>query len=142
MAIVGFNFEKISAEKKDAIKGKIDIKNNVSIDNVDEKKISFGSDKQKVLSFTFEFTSKYDPEVALIRLVGDVLYMEEAKKAKDIIDGWRKDKRLPKDIVPSILNAILNKCHIQALFLSEQINLPPPVQLPKLQFQQKSEEKQ
>jgi|TARA_B100001964_G_C13729837_1_gene378334 hypothetical protein len=133
MTIVGFNFTKLEAEKKELVKGKININNNVSIKNVEEKKLSLANDKQKVLSFTFEFTAKYDPDIGSIKFVGDVLFMEESKKTKEILDGWNKDKKLPKDIMPHILNTVLNKCNIQALILSEQVNLPPPIPMPKLQ---------
>ena len=133
MTIVGFNFTKLEAEKKELVKGKININNNVSIKNVEEKKLSLANDKQKVLSFTFEFTAKYDPDIGSIKFVGDVLFMEDAKKTKEIMDRWKKDKKLPKDIMPHILNTVLNKCNIQALILSEQVNLPPPIPMPKLQ---------
>ena len=139
MTIVGFNFTKIGAEKKDIAKGKINISNNVAIDNVDEKKISLANDKQKVLAFTFNFTSKYEPDIGLINFVGDILLMEEARRAKEILDGWKKDKKLPKEIMTPILNTVLSKYNIQALILSEQINLPPPIPLPKLQSAQKQE---
>jgi hypothetical protein len=133
MTIVGFNFTKLEAEKREPVKGKININNNVSIKDVEEKKIALANDKQKVLSFTFEFIAKYDPNVGSIKFTGDVLFMEESKKAKELLDGWKKDKKLPKEIMPGILNTVLNKCNIQALILSEQINLPPPIPLPKLQ---------
>ena len=139
MTIVGFNFTKIDAEKKESVKGKININNNVSIKEVEEKDLSLGNQKQKVLSFTFEFISKYDPDIGSIRLIGDVLFMDDAKKAKETLDGWKKDKRLPKEIMTGILNAILNKCNVQALILSEQINLPPPIPLPKVQVGQKTD---
>jgi len=142
MTIVGFNFTKIEAEKKDVIKGKINVNNNVAIKDVKEKKISLANDKQKVLSFTFEFIAKYDPDIGLIKFVGDVLLMEETKKAKELLDGWKKDKKMPKEIMPVILNTVLNKCNIQALILSEQINLPPPIPLPKLQAAQPPEKKE
>ena len=136
MTIVGFNFTKIDAEKKDFVKGKININNNVSITKVDEKSLSLGNDKQKVLSFTFEFISKYNPDIGNISLIGDVLFMDESKKVKEILDGWKKNKKLPKEIMTNILNTILNKCNIQALILSEQVNLPPPIPFPKVQVGQ------
>jgi len=132
MTIIGFNFTKIEAEKKELIKGKININNNVSIKNVEEKKMSLSGDKQKVLSFTFEFIAKYDPNVGSISFKGNVLLMEDSKKVKDLLDEWKKDKKLPKEVMPNILNTIMNKCNIQALILSEQINLPPPIPMPKL----------
>ena len=136
MTIVGFNFTKIEGEKKDMIKGKININNNVHINKVEEKDLALGNQKQKVLSFNFEFIAKYDPNIGSIKLTGNVLYMEDSKKVKDILDGWKKDKKLPKEVMPNILNTVLNKCNIQALILSELINLPPPIPLPKLQAAQ------
>ena len=137
MVIVVFNFTKIDAEKKDIPKGKININNNVAITQVEEKKFFLGSEKQKVLGFTFEFMAKYNPDIGFIKFIGDVLYMADSKKVKEILDGWKKDKTLPKELMPSILNTVMNKCNIQALILSEQINLPPPIRLPKLQMEQK-----
>ena len=139
MTIVGLNFTKIEAEKKEFVKGKININNNVSINKVEEKKLSLATEKQKIIAFTFEFISKYDPNVGSIKITGDVLYMETANKVKEILDGWKKDKKLPKEIMTTILNSVLTKCNIQALILSEQINLPPPIPLPKLQVGQKKD---
>jgi len=137
MTIIGFNFTKIEAEKREMIKGKINVNNNVSIKQVDEKKLSITNEKQKVLSFKFEFMSKYDPNIGYIKFIGDVLLMEDSKKAKDILDEWKKDKKLLKEIMTPILNTVLNKCNIQALILSEHINLPPPIPLPKVQIEPK-----
>ncbi len=137
MTIVGFNFTKIEAEKKEGVKGKINISNNVSINKVEEKSLSITDEKQKVLAFTFEFTSKYDPDLGYIKITGDVLNMDSPAKAKEILDGWKKDKRLPKEIMTDVLNTVLTKCNIQALILSDSVNLPPPIPLPKVQVGQK-----
>jgi len=138
MTVVSFNFTKIEAEKKEAGKGKVNINNNVTIEKVEEKDLSLGNQKQKVLNFTFKFTSKYDPDFGMIKLAGSVLYMEESKKVKEILDGWKKDKKLPKELMTKILNVVLNKSNVQALILSDQVNLPPPIPLPKVQSEQKA----
>ena len=137
--IVGFGFTKLSAERKEAAKGKIDINNNVTIKNVEEADISLGKNSQNVLRFVFEFTSKYEPNVGLILFEGELLYMEEPKKAKEILASWKKDKKLPKEIMAGLLNTILTKSNIQALILSQEINLPAPIPLPKVQMTQQSE---
>jgi hypothetical protein len=139
MTIVGFNFKKILAEKLEGPKGKININNNVSIVNVDEKKLTMANEKQKILAFTFEFTANYEPKIGEIKLVGDVLVMEDTKKAKDMHDSWKKDKKVPKELLTPILNTVLNKCNIQALIVSEQVGLPAPIPLPKLQQAEKQE---
>ena len=142
MTIVGFNFTKIEAEKKEMIKGKININNNVNINQVEEKDLSLGNQKQKILTFNFEFIAKYDPNIGSIKFTGEVLFMGDVKQTKEILDGWKKNKKLPKEVMPNILNTIMSKCNIQALILSEQINLPPPIPLPKLQASQPEEKKE
>ncbi len=132
MKSVGFNFNKINVEKKNIGKGKVNISNNVAIKNIEQKDISLGKSKQDALKFTFEFTSKYEPGLGSILLGGDVLYLTDSQKSKEILDGWKKDKKVPKDIMAGILNTVLAKCNIQALILSQEVNLPPPIPLPKV----------
>ena len=132
--IVGFGFTKLRAEKGEPIKGKIDINNNVSIKDLKEDNLAFGKDKQNVLKFIFEFTSKYEPNIGTILFEGELIYMEEPKKAKEILSGWKKDKQLPKELMGELLNTILTKCNVQALILSQQVNLPPPIPMPKVQM--------
>ena len=132
MTIVGFNFSKIRVEKKQSAKGKININNNIGITNVEESKLSLGNSKAKGLKFTFDFDTKYEPKIGLISLTGDVVYIGEAKDIDDILKSWKKDKKVPKEVMTSILNTVLNKCNIQALILSQQINLPSPIPLPKV----------
>ena len=133
--IVGFGFTKLSAERNEAAKGKIDINNNVTIKDVKEDDFSFGKDKQQnVLKFIFEFTSKYEPNIGTILFEGELLYLEEPKKTKEILNGWKKDKKVPKELMAGLLNTILTKCNVQALILSQEINLPPPIPMPKVQM--------
>mgnify|MGYP001603832446 CR=1 FL=1 len=87
-----------------------------------------------ILKFMFEFTSKYEPNVGNILFEGELLYMEEPKIAKEILSDWKKNKKLPKELMAGLLNTILIKCNVQALILSQQVNLPPPIPLPKVQI--------
>ena len=137
--IVGFGFTKVIAEMNDAARGKIDINNNVSIKNVEEADLSFGKDKQNVIKFVFEFTSKYEPAIGTILFEGELLYMEDPKKTKEILSSWKKDKKLPQELMAGLLNTILTKCNVQALILSQEVNLPPPIPLPKVQLQAQTE---
>ena len=138
--IVGFGFTKLTAERKGAAKGKIDINNNVAIKDVQEDSFALGKDKeQNVLRFIFEFTSKYEPSVGTILFEGELLYMEEQKKSREILSGWKKDKKIPKELMAGLLNTILTKCNVQALILSQEINLPPPIPMPKVQIGQQEE---
>ena len=61
MAIVGLNFDKITAVRKEGAKGKINISNNVTVKDVVESNLNLGSQSQEGLKFIFEYTSKYEP---------------------------------------------------------------------------------
>jgi hypothetical protein len=131
MPIVGFNFEKIRIEKKNKITEKLNVKNDLAIVGLEQEKLNI-SGSEDVLKFNFKFTVNYEPKVGEILLEGNVLYMEEGTKAKEILDGWRKDKKLPKELAPKLLNTILAKCNIKALTLTQDVNLPPHIKLPIL----------
>ena len=135
MAVIGFNFSRINVERKEAAKGKINVSNNVSITNIEQTSIPLGKEKQNVLRFSFEFTSKFDPDIGNIILGGNLLFLEDDKKIKEIHTNWKKDKSVPKDIMSGILNTVLSRCNIQALILSQEVNLPPPVPLPKVRVE-------
>lgn len=132
MVMVGFNFTKLNVEKISPPKGKIKISNNVSIKNVTERDLSLGKTKEQGINFEFEFVSKFNPGIGEIVLRGEILYMEPPEKIKEITKSWKKDKKLPQQIMTNILNNILVKCNIEALILSQTVNLPPPIPLPKV----------
>ncbi len=132
MTIIGTSFTKILVEKKTAARDKLSIANNVAISNVEATNLSIGTSKQDALKFSFEFTAKYEPNVGEILLSGELMFLETPEKIKEIAAEWKKSKKVPKDTMAPILNNILTKCNVEALILSREIGLPPPVQLPKV----------
>jgi len=141
MPIIGFNFTKIAVERKGDIVGKINIGNNVAITNVVQKDLSLGSIKQKGVRFTFNFDVKYEPKIAEILMTGDILYTGEDKKIQEILDEWKKNKRVPPKVTAEVLNSALVRCNIQALVLSKEMGLPAPIPLPKVSAEAPPEKK-
>jgi hypothetical protein len=135
MVIVGFNFKIINAEKKGAYTGKININNNVSVKALEESPLSVSSQKQSTINFVFEYTSSYEPNVAFLQLTGELSWLDNSERINEIMDEWKKTKKLPKDIMPAVLNNILARCNIEAIILSKELNLPPPIPLPKVEEQ-------
>ena len=84
MQVIGFNFEKISAERKKAPAGKLEIKSNINLKSITEEKISMIKDKD-VLKFSFEFTIDYHPGIAELKFDGFVLTMVEKEKFTFVI---------------------------------------------------------
>jgi hypothetical protein len=132
MAIVGLNFKRMLIERKSSAKGKMNIKNNVSIKNVEKTSLALGKDKQDGLRFEFEFTSDYEPEIGSIVINGDVVDIRDAKVVEETVNAWNKDKKVAPEVMTPILNTVLSKCNIQAIILSKDMSMPPPVPMPKV----------
>ncbi len=112
--------------------GKIQINNNASIKEVAEAEFNFGKVKQTGVRFVFQFTSQYTPNIATIEFTGEVLFSADPKKVKELLAAWKKKDKLPQDVLTEVLNNIMTKCNIEALLLSRELNLPPPIQLPRI----------
>ena len=132
MAIIGFNFTKMHIERKAPVSGKISVKNNVAIKDVEKKDFNFGKSKQAGVQFTFEFSVEYEPKIADILLEGEVIDLVDEKRADTLVKEWKKSKKLEPAVMTNILNTVLGKANIQALILSKDMNLPPPIPLPKV----------
>ncbi len=134
MQVIGFNFKKIQAEKKNLSKDKLTIDSNVNIQNITEEKIEAVKDKP-VLKFDFNFTVNYKPDVAEIKLQGMVLLMVEKDQSKMIFKKW-KNKEVLEEIRVPLFNLILTKCNLKALMLEEELSLPTHIPLPRIKPQQ------
>ncbi len=134
MTVVGLNFNKIVVEREGMPKGKISVTNNIQVKAVEKTDMAVGKVKQNALRFEFEFTAKYEPKIASILLTGTTTYFDAPEKIDELEKSWKKDKKLPKEVMTPVLNHILTKCNIEALLLSREVNLPPPMQLPTVQI--------
>jgi len=142
MGVIGFNILKLKAEVFEPLSGKVNISNNISIKDVEKKKLVLGNSSQEGLRIIFEFTTKYmkdsKKDSAKIDIGGEVIFADEEKNLKTYFDQWKKEKKMPKEVMLQILNIALTKCNIESLKLSQQFNLPPPIPLPKINMDEKA----
>jgi hypothetical protein len=131
MNIVGFKFTKINAEVHKSAVGKVSINNNITLTGVNETKIGLGGDRS-ALSITWAYTSKYAPDLATLKMEGEVLMLADPSQSEEILKSFKENKQLPKNTVPKVMNHVLDRCNVQALLLSKDLNLPSPVPLPKV----------
>jgi len=129
--IVGFNFTKISVEKKKPVEGKIKINHDLKIERVEQKPLPL-KDKKNCLVFDFMFSVHYLPGVGEISFNGNVLYLEDQKKIDNILSQWGKDKRVPPDVSVEVVNAIFAKCNVRALELAQELSLPSHLPMPQI----------
>ncbi len=132
MPVVGLAFNKIVVEKHNPVKGKVQVNNNVTVKDVEKTDLNIGSSKQGALKFHFEFNAKYEPKIADITMVGFLTFFEKPDAVKEILDSWKKDKKIPKEVMSSVLNTVLSRCNVEAMLLAREVNLPPPIPLPKV----------
>ncbi|MFC1690654.1 hypothetical protein ACFL0W_00610 [Nanoarchaeota archaeon] len=132
MAILGVNITKITAEKKTPSRGNIKINNNVIITDASKAKLSFGNTKDEGIKYDFTYKSIYEPKIGEIEIKGNILALEKPEDAKKILDHWKKNKNINKADSLPLLNAILVRCNIQSLIMSDKLGLPPPVPMPKI----------
>jgi len=132
MTIVGFNFDSLSVEKTALPKGQISIKNDIKIKGVEKEDFPLEKGKKEMLRVLFEFSTEYEPKVGILNLKGHVSYLAEEKEAKDLLNSWKKDKKLPSEVAIKVLNFIFTKANIMALNLTQEVGLPPQIQLPAL----------
>ncbi len=131
MPIVKINVHKVNAERSLKAKGgQIKINNNVSIKDVEE--MGFSVEGKKGLKFTFEFTCHYEPDLGKIDVEGQVLFVDEQAKVEEVQNSWKKNKKIPLEVMEQVVNAALHKGNIQAIKVSEDVNLPSPLPLPKV----------
>jgi len=130
MQIIGFNFTKISCERKKDPSGKLEIKSNIDLKNIAQEKLDLIKDKE-VLKFTFEFTIEYSPDTAVLKFEGAILAILEKDAIKETLKKW-KTKKIPDEIRLPLFNTILTKCNLKALQMEEEFNLPTHVPMPRL----------
>lgn len=139
MQVIGFNFEKILAErterKNQKAGEKLEIKSNINVKDISPEKVDIVKDKE-VLKFSFEFTIDYHPEIAKLLLAGSAIMMMEKDKAKEIMKKWKSSKKITEDVKIPLFNMIMTKSNLRALQLEEELNLPTHIPMPRIQPQQ------
>ncbi len=130
--LVGFKYTKINVERNEENKGELKITPNINIQSIDKLK---SESKQEILEIKFNFGIDYS-SLGKIELAGRMLLSTDSKTSKDALEGW-KNKNLDNNINLIILNVIMQKASVKALELEEEMNLPPHIQLPRLQLGEK-----
>jgi hypothetical protein len=134
MSMLGINFSKIVAERKAPVRGQISIKNNIAIKDTKKQDLKI-QDKESV-KVEFEFTAKYEPGIGEIIIKGDTVIVDTPEKIKEVLDQWKKDKKLPEDLLAQVMNGLLSKCNIEALVVGREVGLPPTLNMPKVKVKE------
>lgn len=138
MKVIGFNFEKLSAEKLKERTENLKISTNIDISDIKEIKTDILKTKEELLSAKFSYTIKYEPGFANVELKGAALLALEEKQAKEVLKEWKK-KQMPEGFRESLFNIILKRATLKALHLEEETNLPLHIPFPSIKIEREKE---
>jgi hypothetical protein len=128
MPVIGLKINSYDAKRmKDTFTGEMKINSSPKITEV--KEIDVPSVGKKALAFAFEFGTQYGPDIADIKVSGEVIYVNDKEKA-EILKGWKKDKKLPDAIGIEVLNHLFRHCLLKVSNIAEDLQLPPPLNFP------------
>lgn len=76
----------------------------------------------------FVFCCNYSPNVCSIKIEGVFIY--DGPEKEEILAEWKEKKRLDTGKFLFIHNSILYRCFVEAVGVSNDINVPSPVSMP------------
>lgn len=130
--IVNFSLSRIQAAKQKELTGNIEASNNVKITDITEQNVASFAEKKSAVNIIFSYTVSYGEKIGLIEMEGKALYMIDDKEKKELLDQWKKEKKVDPKHSQKILNHILQKCNIRALSLEQEVGLPPHIPFPRV----------
>ncbi len=130
MPVIGLSFNSVEAKRtKKSVKSEIKVNSTPTVTGINEMNVpSLGN--RKALSLDFEFLTKYDPEVAEIKMGGSVIYLSDKNAA--ILKKWKKEKKISEDVSIEILNHLFRRCLIRVANIADDLQLPPPLPMPRV----------
>ena len=135
MPIVGFGFDTINVEKKQAFDKDDKINNNIKILEIKETSLK-PNDKDEMpgLLILFEFGLLYG-KAGSVSLKGHIIHYDPENKVDELLKTWKNGKKLPAQFSTQVFNFIMYKGNIRALQLEDEVGLPLHLKLPRFKIQ-------
>ena len=137
MPIVGLSFNSIEARRGSIPKGEIKVNSSPKINEI--KEVDVDGIGKKALALNFEFLTEYQPDIGKIKVEGEMVYMSES--SAKILAQWKKNKTLPEDASVEVLNQLFRKCLLKVSNIAEDLQLPIPIQIPRVMAKAKEKGK-
>lgn len=126
MVLVQLHFSKILAEKGKLTTKEYKVKQDLLIQKIDLKKL--GNTEYIVLDFRVNV--EYTPNFAMFSLEGSAVFTETEAGMKIIRETYEKKKKLPGKWGIDAMNLVMMRAHLKVLQLTQDIGVPPHIQLP------------
>ncbi len=86
------------------------------------------------ITIKYDYKVVYNEGIGNMKMSGTLFADEDAKKAKEVEETYKKEKRLPDDFAEVVLNTISFTCGTNGIFVIRPVNLAPPLVPPKIQL--------
>ena len=123
--IVGERILEISGNKAQgqSIKG---LSINISIEKVEKK--------GDHIEITYAYTASYQDKAGEIKIKGVLLAKEDSKRGKEILDMWKKNKKIPDDYATVVLSALNYSGSANGTLIARVLGLTAPLIPPRIQL--------
>jgi len=123
--IVGERILEINGNKAlgESIKG---LSINIAIEKVEKKADN--------IEITYSYTANYQEKAGQIRIKGILMAKENGKRAKEILDMWKKSKKIPDDYATTVLTALNYSGSANGTLIARVLGLTAPLIPPRIQL--------
>lgn len=133
MPVIGLNYTKILAERGSvAPSGPVQINTSPQITDVEKTTLKGMGKDLDVLRVGFSYRSNFKPAIGSIEIEGNVVFQGSDSELKDALKHWKKEKKLPQEMGIEVINHIFRKVSVLGLQLSDALQLPPIIGVPRL----------
>lgn len=136
MPVIGLTFKSMSASRLGVPTGEVKINSTPKVNDI--KEISVATLNKKALSITFEFVTKYEPNIAQMQIDGEIVFL--ADNNATILKQWKSKKTIPEEVSVEVLNHLFRRCLVKMANFADDLQLPPPLQIPRVRPVEKGKE--
>ncbi len=86
------------------------------------------------VEITYVYTADYQESVGQLKIKGVLVAQEDAKKAKEIVDSWKKSKKIPDDYATVVLSAVNYSGSANGTLIARVLALTAPLIPPRIQL--------
>lgn len=134
--IVGFNVDRVHAEKEQNVQGNLQINYVPRIEDV--KSVNVNAFDEEIAQIDFTFTVEYnagEETQAEIEIEGNVLWNGDTEK---MVSSWNESEQLPQNVQAPLMNDLYRKLLSESVGIADTLNMLPPIPTPQVeQHQQK-----
>jgi len=126
--IVGERILEVTGKKtpKSSIKG---LNINIALEDVQKA--------EELVEITYVYTANYEENAGQLKIKGVLLAREEAKLANEVVDSWKKNKKIPNGYAEVVLSAVNYSGSANGTLLARVLGLTAPLIPPRIQISKK-----